>query len=134
VSLEGRLVEKLLYALGPTRPIRSTRILQPPTHIWNTTMLIGGPPSATCYLDMSTQGFVNYLGFRFSGNPQCPSMFRAAVDRVRVSTVCVGHATSDAPWDVDAADYHLGPDGSWLCHQCHVVFGGAPPGRGHWRW
>ncbi|OZC84408.1 hypothetical protein CH282_14795 [Rhodococcus sp. 06-418-1B] len=88
----------------------------------------------TCYLDMSTQGFLNYLDFRFSSNPQCPRCF------ARRSTECVYQPyvtdvqPSDAPWDVDAADYALGPDGSWLCHQCHFVFGDAPPGPAHWRW
>lgn len=87
----------------------------------------------TCYLDMSTQGFINYLDFRFARNPQCPRCF------ARRTTECVHQPyvtdiqPSDAPWDVDAANYPLGPDGPWLCHNCHFAFGDTPPGRAHWR-
>ena len=76
-----------------------------------------------CYGKMSTGGFINYLDFRFAGNPQCPRC-RARRTAEYIRSYYIEDLPADpSPWKFYNEE-HRGPDdyGRWLCHRCHFVF------------
>jgi hypothetical protein len=76
-----------------------------------------------CDRAMMESGYDNYLDFRLSPNPPCPACgaHRTAVYR---PLGYISIPTRDMPWEINWTQYDGW--GSWLCHDCHHVFGPPP--------